>query len=68
MRLLDTDVMIDLLRGFAPAVTWFESLGDEEAPALPGFVVRELICGCRHGTELRTLKERVQPFRIYWPR
>ena len=68
MRLLDTDVMIDLMRGFAPAIAWFESLGDEEAPALPGFVVMELICGCRNRTELTELKERLRPFKIYWPR
>src|SRR5713101_9077052 len=67
MRLLDTDVMIDLMRGFAPAVAWFESLADEEAPGLPGFVAMELICGCRNGKELSELKERLRPFKIYWP-
>ena len=33
MRLLDTDVMVDVLRGYQPAVAWLESL--DEAPALP---------------------------------
>ncbi len=67
MRLLDTDVMVDLMRGFAPAVAWFESLAEGEAPGLPGFVAMELIRGCRNGEELDELKERLRPFRIYWP-
>jgi predicted nucleic acid-binding protein len=67
MRLLDTDVMVDLMRGFAPAIAWFESLGDEEAPALPGFVAMELICGCRNRTELTQLQERLRPIKINWP-
>jgi predicted nucleic acid-binding protein len=67
MRLLDTDVVIDLMRGFTPAVSWFESLGNQEAPALPGFVVMELICGCRNAAELQVLKERLRPFKIQRP-
>jgi predicted nucleic acid-binding protein len=30
MILLDTDVMIDVLRRYPPAVAWLESLGNEE--------------------------------------
>lgn len=30
MILLDTDVAIDLLRQYPPAVTWLNSLGEEE--------------------------------------
>jgi len=50
MILLDTDIMIDLLRNYPPAVVWLRSLGDEEI-ALPGFVVMELIQGCRNKAE-----------------
>ncbi len=39
MILLDSDVMIDLLRGYPPAVAWLETLDEEEELALPGFVV-----------------------------
>jgi hypothetical protein len=46
MILLDTDVMIDLLRQYQPAVEWLASLGEEEI-VLPGFLVMELIQGCR---------------------
>jgi len=41
MYLLDTDVLIDIQRGHAPAIAWFCSLS--EVPSVPGFVVMELI-------------------------
>ena len=44
MILIDTDIAIDILRGFKPAVEWFYSLKDEEI-SLPGFVVMEILNG-----------------------
>jgi tRNA(fMet)-specific endonuclease VapC len=64
--LLDTDVMVDVLRGYEPAVEWLSLLTDE-APALPGLVVLELMDGCRSTMEMKRLVKRVKPFRIYWP-
>jgi len=55
MILLDTDVMVDLLRQYPPAVAWLDSLGEEEI-ILPGFVVMELIQGCRNKAD----QERVE--------
>ena len=52
MLLLDTDVMIDLLRQYSPAVAWLDSLGEEEI-VLPGFVVME---SCR-GVETSKSKQ-----------
>ena len=66
MLLLDTDVMVDVLRGYEPAVEWLLMLTDE-APALPGYVVLELMDGCRSKMEMKRLLKRVAPFRIYWP-
>jgi len=57
MVLLDSDVMIDLLRQSSPALAWLDTLGDEEI-VLPGFVVMELIQGCNNKTELARLKKR----------
>jgi predicted nucleic acid-binding protein len=37
MYLLDTDILIDVERGHAPAIAWFSSLS--ELPGIPGFVV-----------------------------
>jgi predicted nucleic acid-binding protein len=30
MKFLDTDVMIDVLRGHPPALAWLKALGNEE--------------------------------------
>lgn len=66
MILLDTDVCIDVLRGYPPAVSWLDSLPD--VPSLPGFVVLELIEGCRNRAEARQLRRILRPFPIVWPR
>jgi len=55
MILLDSDVMIDLLRQYPPAVEWFDTLEDEEEIILPGYVVMELIQGCRNKIEQERL-------------
>lgn len=65
MILLDTDIMIDILRGYPPAVQWMQSLGDEDI-ALPRFVVMELIQGCETKRELTSLRKKLLPLKIYW--
>ncbi len=47
MILLDSDVLIDLLRNYPPAVGWFDTLHDNEELMVSGYVVMELIQGCR---------------------
>lgn len=42
MILLDTDVMIDLLRQYPPSVAWLDSLGEEEI-VLPGYYYNETL-------------------------
>ena len=46
MILMDSDVMIDLLRQYPPAVQWFNTLEDEEEIILPGYVVMGSIWSC----------------------
>ncbi|MBM4423277.1 MAG: type II toxin-antitoxin system VapC family toxin [Chloroflexi bacterium] len=65
MVLLDTDVMVDLLREHVPAVRWLDSL-DEEI-LLPGFVVMELIQGCASRAEQRRLQKALAGYRVIWP-
>lgn len=65
MRLLDTDVLIDIRRGFAPAELWYASL--QEMPSVPGFVVMELVIGCRDKTELVRLSTFLSGLPIIWP-
>ena len=66
MILLDTDVMIDLLRHYPPAVAWLKSLGEEEI-LLPGFVVMELLQGCRNKAEQEQIEKELQAYAIAWP-
>jgi hypothetical protein len=65
MRLLDTDVLIDVRRRHPPAVAWLASL--QERPGLPGLVVMEFIAGCRNQREVQALLRETAPFQLYWP-
>ena len=66
MILLDTDVMIDLLRQYLPAVIWLGAIGEEEI-ALPGFVAMELILGCRNKAEQEKMERELRNYAIVWP-
>lgn len=43
--LVDTDVMVDVLRSYPPAMEWMRTHAAEDL-TLPGFVLLELIEGC----------------------
>ncbi len=66
MLLIDSDVMIDLLRRFPPAVAWLDSVTDEEI-VLPGLVAMELLQGCQSKTELRRLQKELETYAVIWP-
>jgi len=66
LLLLDTDIFIDIFRGYGPALRWLQSLGEEEI-AIPGFVAMELLDGCENSTETRRLLENLSGVRIFWP-
>lgn len=65
MALLDTDILIDLQRGYPPAVQWFASLA--ELPAVPGFVVMELIQDAPTAQHVRAVLKLVAPLLLVWP-
>lgn len=65
MLLLDSDVLIDVQRGYAPAVAWFSEL--EELPSVPGFVVMELIQDASNSQRVRQTLKLVAPLPIVWP-
>ena len=67
MILLDSDVMIDLLRQYPPATEWFDGLDDEEELLLPGYIVMELIQGCRNKVEQERLRRELATYGIVWP-
>ncbi|MEH1812903.1 MAG: PIN domain-containing protein [Nostoc sp.] len=64
MYLLDTDVLIDIQRGYAPAISWFASLS--ELPSVPGFVVMELIQDSQNKQQLSNALKLVAPLPIVW--
>ena len=66
MLLVDTDILIDLLRDYPPAVDWLNSIGDEEI-ATPGFAVMELIQGCRSRAEQAAVEETLGHYGVIWP-
>jgi predicted nucleic acid-binding protein len=65
VRLLDTDVCVDIRRRHAPAVQWAAAL--TEAPGLPGFVLLELMRGVQSKREMAGLLKDMALFHIYWP-
>jgi predicted nucleic acid-binding protein len=65
MDLVDTDVLIDVQRGHPPALAWFAGL--TTLPAVPGFVVMELIQDARNGQEVRQALKLVAPLPVVWP-
>lgn len=66
MLLLDTDSMIDVLRRHQPALDWLAQQGSEEI-VLPGFVVLELLQGCRNKVEQTRVERQIAQARIVWP-
>ena len=66
MIVLDSDVLIDLLRQHSAAIAWLDSLNDQEI-ALPGFVVMEILQGCRNKVEQEKVERVLADFAILWP-
>jgi len=66
MILLDSDVLIDLIRRHPPALTWLASL-DTQPIGLVGFVGMELLQGCRNRTEQQRVQNLLQNYTLYWP-
>ena len=67
IRLLDTDVLVDIVRQHQPAVTWITSLDDDEPIGVPGPVALELIAGCKNRQETNRIMRLVNRYPIYWP-
>lgn len=64
MILLDTDVMVDILRGYEPAKEWLKSA---QEIGVPGLVAMELIQGCQNAREQRQLEKALSDYQLFWP-
>lgn len=65
MYLLDTDVLIDIQRGYTPAINWFAQL--LAVPSIARFVAMELIQDARDKQQLRQALQLIAPLAIVWP-
>jgi predicted nucleic acid-binding protein len=64
--LLDTDVLIDCLRGLPAADAWLEESADQVF-AIPGIVAMELIVGCHDKADLQRTRAFIHHFDVIWP-
>ena len=65
MIFLDSDIIIDFLRRYPPAITWLESIEGEKA-ALSGYVAMELMQGCNNKIELQQIQKLITNFEVVW--
>lgn len=65
MLLVDTDVMVDVLRRHEPALEWLATL-DSEQLGIPGLVAMELLQGYHNRAEQRRVESLLRPYR-FWP-
>ena len=66
MILLDSDVLIDLLRNYPPAIEWFDTLEEDEELMVSGYVVMELIQGCRNKSEQERTQHELATYGVVW--
>lgn len=66
MILLDSDVLIDLLRQYPPATEWFDALQEDQDLSVSGYVVMELIQGCRNKVEQERLQRELAMYGVVW--
>ncbi len=64
--LLDTDILVDCLRGTQAARVWLESITTESFQ-IPGIVAMELVAGCRDQIELQRVQKFLGVFDVVWP-
>jgi predicted nucleic acid-binding protein len=63
-RLIDTDVLVDALRGMTDAIDFLASLQADSALQISVISAMELIAGCRNAQELARLQQFLQQIRI----
>jgi hypothetical protein len=64
--LLDTDVLVDCLRGTASAQAWLSRASADEFQ-VPGVAAMELIMGCQNNLDLQRTQKFLKAFEVVWP-
>lgn len=65
--LLDSDVMVDALRGHPAAVAWLAASGQATPFALPGLVAMELLQGCATKAAQQKMEKQIRQYPWHWP-
>lgn len=60
--LVDTDVLIDVGRSVAEAITCLQQIEQQASPTISVVTQMELMIGCRDKAELRTVERFLQRF------
>ena len=66
MILIDTDVLVECLRGSSAAKTWLGTL-PKDAFGIPGVVAMELLMECRNQADLQQIQKFLGAFNVTWP-
>src|SRR5438046_7244653 len=66
MILVDTDIVVDVIRNHPPAVAWLNSIAPEQL-VISGFSSFELFAWCRDGSEQQRLSRELIRYQIAWP-
>ncbi len=64
--MIDTDVLVDVLRNYPPALAWLKTI-KTELIHVPGLTAFELLQGCRNRNEQRRVETFLQPYALRWP-
>jgi predicted nucleic acid-binding protein len=65
MRLMDTDILIDVLRSHPPAIQWPSS--QSVFPMTTGVSAMELWRGCTNKTQVSAVNELLRDLTVIWP-
>ena len=63
---VDTDVLVDCLRGTRAAYDWLNANSAQEF-CVPGIVAMELVVGCRNQADLNRVHRLLSTFEVVWP-
>ena len=68
MIFLDTDVLIECLRGAPAATAWLKKESSLSTPFnIPGIVAMELVVGARDKVDLEPIQKFLSSFTVVWP-
>jgi hypothetical protein len=66
MNLVDTDVLVDCLRGTVPAQGWLKQQA-QQLFTVPAVAAMELVMGCRDRGDLDRIQRFLATFEVVWP-